>query len=72
MIYHIEATNGALSFDRNDADRRSIKQMFADAGKVKPAPITVKGYPFARMYLTHGTEENGLMVAAKSRTSGFK
>jgi len=67
MIYHIETTNGVLSFDRNDADNRSIKQYFADKKETKPTPIAVKGYPFKNMYLTHGTEENGLFIAIKSR-----
>lgn len=66
MLYHIETTNGVLEFDRNDADDRSIKQYFADKGEVKPLPIAVRGYPFANMYLTHGTEENGLFLAVKS------
>ena len=35
--------------------------------EAKPAPIAVRGYPFANMYLTHGTEENGLFVAVKAR-----
>jgi len=67
MLYHIETTNGVLSFDRNDADSRSIKQYFADKNESKPAPIAVKGYPFVNMYLTHGTEENGLFVAIKAK-----
>jgi len=67
MLYHIETTNGVVAFDRNDADNRSIKQYFADKNEAKPAPIQVRGYPFANMYLTHGTEENGQFIAMKSR-----
>ena len=66
MLYHIETTNGVLAFDRNNADKRSIKRYFADKGEKKPAPIRVKGWPFSNMYLTHGTEENGLFVAVKT------
>ena len=69
MMYHIETTNGVLRFDRDDSDRRSIKKYFADNGEAKPAPVAVKGWPFANMYRTHGTEENGLFVAVK-RTDG--
>ncbi len=67
MLYHIETTNGVVTFDRNDADNRSIKQYFDEKKEAKPAPIAVRGYPFANMYLTHGTEENGLFVAVKAR-----
>jgi len=67
MLYHIETTNGVLSADCNNVDKRSIKQYFADKSEEKPAPVTVRGHPFANMYLTHGTEENGMFVAVKSR-----
>lgn len=67
MLYHVETTNGVVTFDRNDSDDRSIKQYFADKNEVKPKPIAVRGYPFANMYLKHGTEENGLFVAVKAR-----
>ena len=67
MIYHIETTNGVISFDFNNVDHRSIKQYFADKGEAKPDSIKVKGYPFANIYRTHGTEENGLFVAVKAR-----
>lgn len=69
MLYHIETINGVLGFDRDDSDGRSITKYFADKGEAKPAAISVKGWPFANMYLTHGTEENGFFVAVK-RTDG--
>lgn len=69
MLYHIETNNGVLGFDRDDSDQRSIKQYFADKGEAKPMPVSVKGWPFANMYRTHGTEENGSFVAVK-RTDG--
>lgn len=69
-IYHIDITNGVLSFDRAAAPRianeyhaPNAKQYFAARGKQKPQPIVVRGWPFAQMYLTHGTEENGQAVA---------
>jgi hypothetical protein len=67
MLYHIKTTNGVVTFDRNDSDDRSIKKYFLEKNEAKPAPIAVRGYPFSNMYLTHGTEENGLFVAVKSR-----
>ena len=67
MMYHIETINGVLNFDRNDDEKRSIKQYFLNKSEVKPVPVAVRGYPFANMYQTHGTEENGQFVAVKSR-----
>ena len=66
MLYHIETTNGVVTFDRNDANNRSVKQYFAERNQTKTPPIAVCGYPFVSMYLTHGTEENGLFVAVKA------
>lgn len=37
--------------------------VFDKRGKQKPAPVTVRGWPFGKIYLTHGTEENGQAVA---------
>ncbi len=69
-IYHIDITNGAIKFDHAPAPRTAneyhapnAKQYFERRGKVKPAPISVRGWPFDKMYITHGTEENGLAVA---------
>ena len=67
MLYHIETTNGVVTFDRNDADNRSVKQYFADHNTPKPSPIAVRGYSFSNMYLTHGSEENGMFIAVKAR-----
>ena len=67
MLHNIETTNGVLSIDCNNVDKRSIKQYFADKSEEKPAPVAVRGYPFANMYPTHGTEENGMFVATKAR-----
>jgi hypothetical protein len=69
-IYHIEITNGVITFDHAAAPRvaneyhaPNAKQYFAKRGKEKPAPIAVRGWPFDKIYMTHGTEENGLAVA---------
>ena len=64
--YHIETTNGVLTWDRDDASKfANPKQYFSEQGKDKPAPVVVRGWPFAKMFLTHGTEENGQFVAWK-------
>lgn len=68
MLYHVKTHAGIITYDRNDCDQRSIKAYFLHAfNKDKPAPIKVKGWPFRCMYLTHGTEENGLFVAIRSK-----
>jgi hypothetical protein len=69
-IYHIDITDGVIKFDHATAPRKAneytapnAKQYFAARGKAKPAPIAVRGWPFSKIYMTHGTEENGLAVA---------
>lgn len=69
-IYHITITNGAISFDHasapkvaNEYHAPNAKQYFAKRGAAKPQPVAVRGWPFAAMYMTHGTEENGQAVA---------
>ena len=69
-IYHIDITGGVISFDSatapkvaNEYHAPNAKQYFAARGKQKPDPVTVRGWPFAKMYLTHGTGENGAAVA---------
>jgi len=69
-IYHIDITNGVISFDYATAPRLAneyhapnAKQYFAKRGKAKPNAITVRGWPFKKIYITHGTEENGQAVA---------
>lgn len=69
-IYHINITDGVLGFDHAPAPRAATtyhapnaKQYFAARGLPKPMPIMVRGWPFRRIYLTQGTEENGLAVA---------
>ncbi len=69
-IYHIDITNGVITFDHAPAPRvaneyhaPNAKQYFESKGKSKPDPIRVRGWPFDCMYLTHGTEENGQAVA---------
>ena len=67
-IYHIETTNGVITWDRDDAGKEANpKQYFVARGKAKPEPITVRGWPFDKMFLTHGTEENGQFVAWKAK-----
>ena len=69
MLYHVKTHAGIITYDRNDCDQRSIKAYFLDAlGIEKPAPVNVvKGYPFRNIYLTHGSVENGLFVAIRSK-----
>ena len=69
-IYHIDITNGVITFDYDKAPRiadeyhaPNAKQYFAKRGKAKPDAIVVRGWPFKKIYLTHGNEENGLAVA---------
>lgn len=69
-IYHIDITDGVISYDSvpapklaNDQHAPNAKQYFEGRGKQKPDAVTVRGWPFEKMYLTHGTEENGLAVA---------
>jgi len=75
-IYHIDISNGVISYDYataprsgaapRDADKYhapNAKQYFMARGLAKPTPIVVRGWPFAKMYMTHGNEENGQAVA---------
>jgi hypothetical protein len=68
-IYHIDITNGVITYNYTDANRFSneyhapnAKQYFAKRAD-KPVAINVKGWPFEKMYITHGTDENGLAIA---------
>ena len=69
-IYHIDITNGVITYDYTNANRigneyhsPNAKQYFAKRAHAKPIPINVKGWPFTKMYITHGTDENGLAIA---------
>lgn len=69
-IYHISIDGGVISFDHAQAPRvaneyhaPNAKQFFEARGKQKPAPVAVRGWPFKKMYITHGSEENGQAVA---------
>ena len=69
-IYYIDITEGVINFDHATAPRianeywsPNAKQYFTARGKDKPKPITVRGWPFGKMYLTHGNAENGAAVA---------
>lgn len=69
-IYRISIDNGVISYDHapaprvaNECHAPNAKQYFERRGKAKPEAINVRGWPFAKMYLTHGSEENGLAVA---------
>ncbi len=69
-IYHIDITAGVITFDHAPAPRvaneyhaPNAKQYFASRGKEKPEPVAVRGWPFTKIYMTHGTEENGQAVA---------
>lgn len=69
-IYHISIDNGVISYDyaaaprvANEYHAPNAKQYFETRGKTKPEPVAVRGWPFDKMYLTHGTEENGMAVA---------
>lgn len=69
-IFHISIDNGVISFDHATAPRvaneyhaPNAKQYFERRGQQKPAPISVRGWPFDKMYLTQGDQENGQAVA---------
>lgn len=69
-IYHIDIADGIITYDHapapkvaNEFHAPNAKQYFAKRGKTKPSPISVRGWPFANMYLTHGSEENGAAIA---------
>ena len=69
-MYHIEIDGGIITFDHaaapkvaNASHAPNAKQYFEKRGKTKPALVAVRGWPFDKMYLTHGTEENGRAVA---------
>jgi len=69
-IYHIDITCGVISFDYATAPRvtdehhaPNAKQYFEKRGKAKPHPIAVRGWPFEKIYITHGSPENGIAVA---------
>lgn len=70
ITYHIQITNGVISYDYTSSPEysaKNAKQYFAARGQKKPAPVLCKGWPFAKMYITHGTEENGEAVAWPSK-----
>ena len=70
-MYKIEIDAGVISFDSGKVTKSSIeankhlainaKQYFA--GKDKPKPILVRGWPFTQMYLIRGTDSSGQAVA---------
>ena len=69
-IYHIDITGGAIRFGcakapriANDYHAPNAKQYFEKRGKTKPQPVVVRGWPFEKMYLISGDEENGQAVA---------
>ena len=66
--YHIDIKNGVISYDSHKVskaagDAPNAKAYFAARNKAKPARIKVMSWPFASMYLTNGTEENGQSIA---------
>lgn len=65
-VYKIDITNGVIRYVIDDIPRRkfvSIKKYFEIRGRRKPAPVSVSGYPFQCLYVTHGTRDNGLAIA---------
>lgn len=69
-MYHINISGGVISFDYVKAPRfaddfhaPNAKQYFAKRGVDKPKPTIVCGWPFGKIYITHGNEEYGLAVA---------
>jgi hypothetical protein len=60
-MYNIKINNGVLTYTYENAP--NAKQYFNGLGMDKPAPIKVRGWPFKKMYISQGTEENGLAVA---------
>ena len=69
-IYHIYIANGIIEYDCVTAPRKvddyhapNAKQWFSARGFEKPKPVALRGWPFRTMYITHGSEENGLALA---------
>ena len=72
-IFHIEINSGVITYDSAKVTRSNIdankyhavnaKQYFLSKGKAKPAPVIVRGWPFSKMFLISGDEENGQAVA---------
>ena len=69
-IYHIDINGGLVTFHHARAprvadewDAQNAKQYFAKRRMTKPSAIVVRGWPFEKMYLTHGNETNGAAVA---------
>ena len=69
-MYHIEIDSGVITFDHHAAPKvaneyhaPNAKQYFEKRGKTKPQPVVVRGWPFEKMYLISGDEENGKAVA---------
>ena len=71
IMYSIQIDAGVISFDSEKVTSSSIeankhhainaKQYFL--GKDKPKPISVRGWPFSKMYLIRGTDSSGQAVA---------
>ena len=69
-IYHIDLTDNLISFQHEKAPKvanqyhaPNARQYFAKRGRAKPEPVTVRGWPFKKIFLVNGTEENGHAVA---------
>ena len=63
-MYHIEIDGGIITFDHAAVPKvANAKQYFEMRGKDKPQSVVVRGWPFEKMYLISGDEENGQAVA---------
>lgn len=69
-MYHIVINGGIITFVHaavpkaaNAYHAPNAKQYFERRGKTKPQSVAVRGWPFAKMFLISGDEENGQAVA---------
>lgn len=56
MVMSIEIVDGAISHDFF-AETRNVSELMSEFRVIETFPV--KGWSFDRIYLTHGTPENG-------------
>ena len=56
MVMHIEISEGAI-FHEFFAETRNVSEFMSEFHVIESFPV--KGWSFEKVYLTHGTPENG-------------
>ena len=56
MVMSIEIVGGAISHDFF-AETRNVSEFMSEFRVIESVPV--KGWSFEKVYLTHGTQENG-------------